>query len=880
LAEQRHRDPRAALLDATALLAGAVDPDVQAAALQVIGLAHHELGQLAEAVAAYRRSIAVADGHGLPDAEAMARAHLATALLGLGDVAAAEREIATAGELASPASRGVVAMRQGVVLQRTGRLSEALVVYQRAQRWLEESDDQGYLALIHLNRGILYAYQGNHQAALASLTSAERISRARDLPVLVAMATHNMGFRLGRLGQLPDALAALARAEEAYRELGRPDRLVAVLEADRCEILLLAGLTDEARTSATRSVDALVALGDMAHLMEGRLLLARALLAGGDYRGAAAEAARAARGFASASRLAWAALARYVAIQAQVLDSQDWVAPPPGLLRRCRQIATELDVQGWPVEAAHVRTFAGRLALALGRPTVARRELEQAAAARTRGTADQRAQAWHAAALLQLAEGHRGGAKRALSRGMAVVDEYRASLGATELRAHGASHATDLARLGVRMAVDEHRARDVLIWAERLRARALQRPAVRPPGDEQLAADLGELRQTQAELRAAALAAGGAGSGPESSTLRARVTELERSVRDRTLQARDDTVLSGRVDVSALRRALDDRWLVEYVSLETTMYAVTVSRDRVRLHDLGAPALEDEKRYLLFAIRRLLASASASASASQERAVQTLVATAARLDQMLLAPLGLPPDAPVVIVPTGVLHGLPWAALPSLAARSTTVSPSAALWLGPPVRGPQPRRRDTVALVAGPQLPGADAEIGDLARLYPQAETLAGPAATAAAVMAALERAEVAHLAAHGRFRSDSPLFSSVLLADGPVTVYDLERLGRAPRTVVLAACDAAVSAVRVGDELLGTAAALIGLGVRSVIAPVMPIPDGTTAPFMVALHRRMVAGDSPAQALVAARAGQDQAAGTAFICIGSNEVDAIAATA
>jgi hypothetical protein len=95
--------------------------------------------------------------------------------------------------------------------------------------------------------------------------------------------------------------------------------------------------------------------------------------------------------------LPWAALARYVAIQAEVLEAQELALPSPGLLRRSRRIAQELDVQGWPVEAVHVRTFAGRLALALGHPAIARAELARAVAARTRGTADLRAQAWHAA---------------------------------------------------------------------------------------------------------------------------------------------------------------------------------------------------------------------------------------------------------------------------------------------------------------------------------------------------------------------------------------------------------------------------------------------------------------------------------------------------
>ncbi len=180
--------------------------------------------------------------------------------------------------------------------------------------------------------------------------------------------------------------------------------------------------------------------------------------------------------------------------------------------------------------------------------------------------------------------------------------------------------------------------------------------------------------------------------------------------------------------------------------------------------------------------------------------------------------------------------------------------------------------RGRVALVAGPQLPGADAEVGELSALYPDATVLTGAAATAVGVMAALEEADLVHLAAHGSFRADSPLFSSVLLADGPLTVYDLERLRRAPSVVVLSACEAAVAAVHDGDELLGTAAALLALGVRSVIAPLMPVPDAATTAVMVGLHHRLRAGERPAEALAHAGEGQDLAAAVAFVCIGRDD--------
>ena len=60
-----------------------------------------------------------------------------------------------------------------------------------------------------------------------------------------------------------------------------------------------------------------------------------------------------------------------------------------------------------------------------------------------------------------------------------------------------------------------------------------------------------------------------------------------------------------------------------------------------------------------------------------------------------------------------------------------------------------------------------------------------------------LEGASIVHVAAHGHLRADNPLLSSLELADGPLTVYDLERLARVPAVVLMPACRSAVGAVR-----------------------------------------------------------------------------------
>jgi CHAT domain-containing protein len=176
-------------------------------------------------------------------------------------------------------------------------------------------------------------------------------------------------------------------------------------------------------------------------------------------------------------------------------------------------------------------------------------------------------------------------------------------------------------------------------------------------------------------------------------------------------------------------------------------------------------------------------------------------------------------------------------------------------------------------VVAGPGLPGADAEAGAVAAGYPGSRLLRGEDATVDAVLAALSGAGLAHMAAHGRLRSDAPLFSSLTLADGALAVYDLERLASPPATIVLPACDAAVPSVARGDEVVGTATALVGLGVRSVVAPVLPVPDEATAPFVLALHAALRAGHPPSQALARARGTPgDPAVAAAFVCIGADD--------
>jgi CHAT domain-containing protein len=254
-------------------------------------------------------------------------------------------------------------------------------------------------------------------------------------------------------------------------------------------------------------------------------------------------------------------------------------------------------------------------------------------------------------------------------------------------------------------------------------------------------------------------------------------------------------------------------------------------------------------------------------------ALVLLQRSASQLDTALFGALPELGERPLVVVPTGALQSLPWSTLPSCAGRPVAVSPSAALWYAAMRAPARPLRQ--VAVIAGPRLPGAESEAKAVAAIY-GTTALTGPDATVNAVVAALGRADLAHLATHGSVCVPNPLFSSLGFADGPLMVYDLQRLERVPATVVLAACDSGRHVVPPGDELLGLGMTFLAQGAKQLVGSVVAVPDSETAPLMVELHRQHVAGYPVAEALARAQhrlAGGDPAelaAAAGFVCIGA----------
>jgi tetratricopeptide (TPR) repeat protein len=843
------------------------DPEPESVVERALGRAAQAEGKLDEAVRRFRAALELAEAGDFAQRAAEARMSLAYVLAEQGDTGSALRET----DRAAPALQGLAAAelvaQRATILTRVGRFDEALDGYRRALAAIQGASGAELLeAQVRANRGVLLLYLDQLRAAEHDLLHAEARYLEAGREADTALVRHNLGYIAALRGDVPAALVWYDQVSEQYLAAGRhPD----ILLMDRAEVLLSVRLVAEARRAAEAAVAEYASRRMAVNLAEARLILAQAALLEGDLEVAQAEAELARQAFHRQQRPAWAALARYIALRV----AWDGGQCTKVTLRTGQRTVASLAQTGWALATLDARIIVARIALELGKVTVARRAVARAAQARHRGPADLRARAWHAEALLRLSDGDRRGADAALRAGMRVLDRFQAALGATELRAHVSGHGRELARLGLQLALEGNRPRSVLSWAERWRAGSLRLRPARPPDDAALADDLGALRHVVAEINERIV------EGRDTTPLLRRQAALEETVRRRARHASGSwaALADAPPTLELLREALGPKALVEYVDFGGQLHAVVLAGSRVRLHHMGPrDEAETELSALRFALRRLAFSQGTERSLAAARVSASH--SAQRLDSLLLGPVRAEvDDRELVVVPTGALHALPWAALPSCASRSVSVAPSAALWhRAATAAGPVSPLSERVLLVAGPGLSHAATEVAALARRYHGAVHLDGHRARVEAVASALDGAGLAHIAAHGQFRADNPLFSSLTLADGPLTVYDLERLERSPSLLVLSACESGLSAVAPGDELMGLASALFALGTRTLVVSVAPVPDAATRALMLAFHRALQQGLAPAAALAHAQARvvsghhSEVAAAAGFVCFGA----------
>jgi CHAT domain-containing protein len=132
----------------------------------------------------------------------------------------------------------------------------------------------------------------------------------------------------------------------------------------------------------------------------------------------------------------------------------------------------------------------------------------------------------------------------------------------------------------------------------------------------------------------------------------------------------------------------------------------------------------------------------------------------------------------------------------------------------------------------------------------PESELIIGSAANEHALREKGLQSRLIHIATHGRFRQDNPMFSGIRLGDAYLSLYDLYQLKLNADLVTLSGCATGMNVVTPGDELLGLVRGLLFAGAHSVLLSLWDVHDQSTADFMAFFYRRLQGTNDKASAL------------------------------
>ncbi|MEP6903027.1 MAG: CHAT domain-containing protein, partial [Actinomycetota bacterium] len=213
----------------------------------------------------------------------------------------------------------------------------------------------------------------------------------------------------------------------------------------------------------------------------------------------------------------------------------------------------------------------------------------------------------------------------------------------------------------------------------------------------------------------------------------------------------------------------------------------------------------------------------------------------------------------LVIIPVGAMHYVPFQALNDgekylVETRKVVYSPSAAVWQ---YLEKKPKRKIKRALLIGfadERIPLVNQEISALQKIFPAAKTFTGADATFSNYTKNAPLADVLHLACHGQFRPENPLFSSLHLADGFVTVRDICAQILNADLVTLSACETGLNKIFAGNEILGLARGFLSAGANSLVLSLWTVSDEATVRLMKDFYKDLQRGESVAASLRSAQ--------------------------
>jgi tetratricopeptide (TPR) repeat protein len=239
-----------------------------------------------------------------------------------------------------------------------------------------------------------------------------------------------------------------------------------------------------------------------------------------------------------------------------------------------------------------------------------------------------------------------------------------------------------------------------------------------------------------------------------------------------------------------------------------------------------------------------------------------------QLGQRLLAPFidTLSGFENLIVIPHGPLHALPFQAVRVnnqylIEKYAISYAPSAAVlkfcWEKPttsPMAGLPFNGKALLVGVPDERAAHVSDEIQALAHLLGDADVLMSEQATFAQVRESVQDYGLLHIAAHGLFRPEAPLLSSIHLFDRWMTVQDIYDLDLHASLVMLSACETGLGHDAGGDDMVGLVRGFLYAGARSLVVSLWSVDDESMTKLTTGFYTHWLAVESKAQALRSAQ--------------------------
>lgn len=296
--------------------------------------------------------------------------------------------------------------------------------------------------------------------------------------------------------------------------------------------------------------------------------------------------------------------------------------------------------------------------------------------------------------------------------------------------------------------------------------------------------------------------------------------------------------------------------LVEYFGIKDEFVAAVLSRDRLEIVPLTPISrVVSLLRMLQFQISKFHLGAK-YVKEFEGALLSAAQAHLAELYRELIAPIrNLLGVQNLVIIPHASLHYVPFHALFDgdrylIDAHAVSYAPSATIFAFCQQKKSRESGRPLVFGIPDARAPLIADEARAVAGILPDAELLLGAEASQDALREKGRASRLIHIATHGTFRQDNPMFSGIRLGDGYVSLYDLYQFKLSAELVTLSGCATGMNVISAGDELLGLIRGLLYAGAQSLLLTLWNVSDSSTADFMSIFYKQLAHNSNKSSAL------------------------------